>query len=304
MKSFYEKLDYTMDDVMSLITDQVEESIYLDFKDARALDKGEKKRIDLSKDVASFANSDGGIIVYGIKEDNHVASEISFIDGNEFTKEWLEQVINSSVQRHISGINIYPIRDNGDISKTIYIVKIPLSYDAPHLSKDNRYYKRYNFMSVPMEEYEVRQSYNRKDKTELIIEDIIVTQGRSGVLSSTFLESVEYTVTFQIMNTSNSIENQYKLEVYMPSLYVKIDAMFRFHIRDEGKFSVFSIPNNSPVYQGEMTSVISASIELNSATKTLLSEPITVNLYYSNGMKTRVFTLANTFIFRGKSLDE
>jgi predicted HTH transcriptional regulator len=160
MKSFYDKEDYTIDDIQALITDQVEESIYLDFKEAGALDKGEKKRLDISKDVASFANSDGGIIVYGLKEEIHVASEMSFINGNDFTKEWLEQVVNSSIQRNISGLKIYPVRKDGNINETIYIVKIPASLEAPHISKDNRYYRRHNFMSVPMEEYEVRGSYS------------------------------------------------------------------------------------------------------------------------------------------------
>jgi hypothetical protein len=172
MKSFYNKEDYTIDDIYSLITNQVEESIYLEFKEAGALDKGDRKRIDISKDISSFANSDGGIIIYGLKEVEHKASEVSFINGNEFTKEWLEQVINSSIQRHIEGLKIYPIRENGNINKTMYIVKIPYSYHAPHLSKDNRYYKRYNFMSVPMEEYEVRQAYSRKAKTKLKVDGV------------------------------------------------------------------------------------------------------------------------------------
>src|SRR4051812_3819350 len=101
MKSFYDKEDYTIEDIESLIKNEVEESIYLDFKEARSLEKTDNKRKDISKDIASFANSDGGILIYGINEQNNKASSYSFIDGNEFTKEWLEQVINSTIQRHI-----------------------------------------------------------------------------------------------------------------------------------------------------------------------------------------------------------
>ena len=152
MKNFYKKNRYTFKDIQSLIDNDVEESQYLDFKEAGALNKkDQKKKFDISKDVASFANSDGGIIVYGIKEKNHKAGSITFIDGSEITKEWLEQVINSNIQRHIPDLKIYPIRKSGDIKKSIYIVKIPTSAEAPHLSKDKKFYKRFNFESVAME---------------------------------------------------------------------------------------------------------------------------------------------------------
>lgn len=208
MKSFYDKEDYNIEDLQSLINNQVEESIYLDFKSAGSLEKSDKKRIELSKDVASFANSDGGIIIYGIKEVDHVASEYSFIDGNEFTKEWIEQVISSYVQRRISNVKIYPIRIDGDIKKSIYIVKISYSYDAPHLSKDNRYYKRYNFMSVPMEEYEIRQTYDRVSKSELANDTFFTSIELED-------ESVKISFDFMVINIGKSIETIYKLNLYL-----------------------------------------------------------------------------------------
>ncbi|MBE5321495.1 ATP-binding protein [Pedobacter sp. MR2016-19] len=207
MRSFYDKDDYTIEDIQSLIDNQVEESIYLDFKSAGSLEKIDKKRMELSKDVASFANSDGGIIVYGIKEVNHVAAEFSFIDGNEFTKEWIEQVISSYVQRRIADVTIYPIRIDGDMKKSIYIVKIPYSYDAPHLSKDNRYYKRYNFISVPMEEYEVRMSYGRKRKAKLGIEGYQIRVQSDATTVTAVLD-------IDIYNEGSVVETAYKLNAY------------------------------------------------------------------------------------------
>lgn len=114
---FFEKIEYTEKDLRELISSQAEESIHLDFKAAGALDKTNEKRAEIAKDVSAFANSDGGIIVYGITEENHVASNFSFIEGNEYTKEWLERVINDGIQRRVLGIQISPIRVNGDIKK-------------------------------------------------------------------------------------------------------------------------------------------------------------------------------------------
>lgn len=303
MKSFYDKDDYTIEDIQSLIDNQVEESIFLDFKGAGALEKTDKKRMEMSKDVASFANSDGGIIVYGIKEVNHVASEFSFIDGNEFTKEWIETIINSYVQRRISDITIYPIRVDGDIKKSIYVVKIPYSYDAPHLSKDNRYYKRYNFMSVPMEEYEIRQSYGRKDNTELVIEDLLIQIGSSIVFGSSNLRSLNLALIFQVLNISNSIENMYKIEVHINSK-ILADSNPLNVMRKEADIAVFSFPNSSPLFQDEVTSVGRIPLALDKSNHELLWEPIDVYLYYTSGLKARSFLINKMMDLKGKPLDE
>lgn len=56
---FYELDEYTLADVNSLITNEVEEDIHLDYKASGALDKADNKRTEITKDVSAFANSDG-----------------------------------------------------------------------------------------------------------------------------------------------------------------------------------------------------------------------------------------------------
>lgn len=168
---FFNLKEYTMEDIQYLIDFGIEESIHLDYKASGALDKSETKKKEISKDVSAFANSDGGIIIYGVEEQNHKAAGFSYIDGNNITKEWLEQVINSTINQKIKGIEIFPIRNNGNIAESIYLVKIPRSYDAPHMCRDKCYYKRYNFESVKMEEYEVRDLFNRHNLSKLLIDE-------------------------------------------------------------------------------------------------------------------------------------
>ena len=298
MKSFYDKEDYNIEDLQSLIDNQVEESIYLDFKSAGSLEKSDKKRIELSKDVASFANSDGGIIIYGIKEVNNEASEFSFIDGNEYTKEWIEQVINSYVQRRITGIRIFPLRVDGDIKKSIYVVKIPYSYDAPHLSKDNRS----NFMSVPMEEYEIRQSYGRKDNTELV-DDLLIQIGSSSVVGSSYLKTLHMAFIFQVSNISNSIENMYKVEVHINRKILASGNHPNF-MRNEEETAIFSFPNTSPLFQDEVTSIATVPLSFNGSNHHLLWEPVNVHLYYANGRKGKTFYINEMMDLKGKPLKD
>ena len=213
MKTFFEKDKYTIEDIQLLITNEAEESIHLEFKDARALSKSEGKKKEISKDVSAFANSDGGIIIYGIIEEDHKASKINYVDGNIYTSEWLEQVINSTIQRRINKIEIQPIRIDGDISKTIYIVKIPVSDDAPHICIDKRFYRRFNFESVQMEEYEVRNSYYKKTRSNLVICGWVIREEKSaeGNLDSDYNI---YECSAEIINDGDSVESQYKLGLF------------------------------------------------------------------------------------------
>src|SRR5690606_2763486 len=121
-----------------------------------------------------FANSAGGVIIYGITEFNdpkrkYLPEKISPINRNEFPKEWLEQVINSNIFPKVNGIKIHPIAIGGsEGSNVIYVVEIPQS-DTAHQAKDKRYYRRYNFESVAMDDYEIKDIINRTNKTDIKI---------------------------------------------------------------------------------------------------------------------------------------
>jgi len=55
-------------DLDMLVAQGIQESLALDYKEARSLGKGSPERNELCKDVSAFANSAGGQIVYGIEE--------------------------------------------------------------------------------------------------------------------------------------------------------------------------------------------------------------------------------------------
>ena len=94
-----------INDLQALITNEVQESIHLDYKDSRALNKS--KRHEIAKDVSAFANSDGGVIIYGITEDQHLPKQLDEgVDHSVFSREWLEEVIGSNVNPTIDDIII------------------------------------------------------------------------------------------------------------------------------------------------------------------------------------------------------
>jgi hypothetical protein len=159
-------------DLLALIEHKVQENLEMDYKQCDALQITESRKNEISKDVSAFANSAGGVIVYGMKENGHVptALDIGF-DPNQISKEWLEQVINSRIQRRLVGVRVNQV----DLAttapgKVAYVVYVPQSRDAPHQASDKRFYKRFNFESVPMEEYEIRDVANRPVSPDLDIE--------------------------------------------------------------------------------------------------------------------------------------
>jgi hypothetical protein len=158
--------DYNLEYLNSLIENKIEENLNLEYKSSGSLGKQNDKKTEISKDVSSFANSDGGIIIYGIAEDenNHLPKEIDPIDRKQFSNEWLEQIIQSKIRPRLSDFKIHPI--DIDINKSVYVVEIKKSNTA-HQAEDKRYYKRFNFQSTAMYDYEVRDILNRSKNPEI-----------------------------------------------------------------------------------------------------------------------------------------
>lgn len=155
-------------DLQKLITDQLQESLNLDYKRSDALVKTSSCQTELAKDVSAFANSAGGRLIYGIVEENHLPIGIDGgADPASITREWIENTIISKIQPRIPGIVIKPIPlAAGGIA---YVIDIPQATTfAPHQA-GHRYYRRYNFQSVPMEDYEVKDAMRRASASEPFI---------------------------------------------------------------------------------------------------------------------------------------
>jgi len=151
--------------INNLIRDGIEENLNLEYKCAEALVKTEMKKKEISKDVSALANSDGGTTIYGIAEYNepnksHLPEKIDPISRKEFPKEWLEQVLNTNIFPRIPNLLITPVKIQNSSELVVYIIEVPKSNTA-HQAFDKRYYKRYNFESIPMYDYEIKDILNR-----------------------------------------------------------------------------------------------------------------------------------------------
>jgi hypothetical protein len=156
--------EWTKQRLEQMISDGIEENLSLDYKGADSLAKTDLRRTEITKDVSSFANSSGGVLIYGIAEFNdpakrHLPERLDPLLRTEFSKESLDQVIQM-VRPRIEGVVIHPVPISEQDITACYVVEVPQS-DTAHMARDHRYYKRHNFTTLAMEDYEVRDVMNR-----------------------------------------------------------------------------------------------------------------------------------------------
>src|SRR3989442_10890546 len=121
-------LEWNETDLLALVTQQVEESLGLEYKRSDSLQASEEPKNEIARDVSAFANSAGGTIVYGMIEDQstHLPTGLDDgIDPVQISKEWLENVIHQRIQPRLEvGINAVHL-SGARQGKVAYIVQIP-----------------------------------------------------------------------------------------------------------------------------------------------------------------------------------
>lgn len=280
--NFIEKDAYTIEDIQSLIDIQAEENTYYEFKDARAID--DKQKAEISKDVSAFANADGGVIIYGLNEDRntHKAVGLSFVDTLKYSKEWLENVIHSNIHRKIDDLRIYKVDNPHNINESIYIVKIPRSSNAPHMSSDNKFYKRANFKVIAMEEYEVRDSYYRTQHSVLEIYDWYIERVEVDKISA----YSRYTLRAFVRNVGKTVENQFKLNINFSGVDISLLEFegLTSNIKAIGTHDGyrFSLLSNMPIYPEEIIELdrFTVIVPLIKSTTILSNTKLSLELYF------------------------
>jgi hypothetical protein len=202
-------------DLERLITEQIQESLTLDYKASPALGKSESQRNELCKDVTAFANSAGGQIVYGVEEDKQYPTKLDDGADAAITKEWIEQVLSSRVQPRIDGLIITPIQLAAGLG---FVITIPQATSrAPHQAPDKKYYKRQNFQSAPMEDYEIRDAL-RRSTTPLL--KATLSFGAQSNVSATFPPNIEVSRPILMYTT---VTNESPQPAYHSVLWVGLD---------------------------------------------------------------------------------
>ncbi|WP_420208335.1 helix-turn-helix domain-containing protein [Candidatus Electronema sp. JC] len=169
----------TIEDLKKIIEMKVPESLHLDYKASPAFSP--EKKDEICKDVSAFANSDGGMLIYGIKEEkvNKIGYPASIDDGvdtSKFGKEWIDQILTSNIRPVLSGVEIAEIKISEN--RSVMVIHAPKSFRGPHQAPDKKYYKRRNVVSEPMEHYEIEDVRSRRRKLSPLVNLDVKLKGR------------------------------------------------------------------------------------------------------------------------------
>lgn len=168
-----------------LVARAVEEDDNLDFK--RALP--EQKTLaqsDLAKDIAAFANSGGGVLVFGMAEDSRRATgRVDVGEVSESYERTLRSVAVSHIHPPVFGLELSEVGGDGERA---LVVVVPASLDGPHLIYRNDYFGapiRNHADTVWMRERQLEQMYRARfearDRAAQTIDDLYgeAADGRS-----------------------------------------------------------------------------------------------------------------------------
>src|SRR3989344_4163820 len=166
----YNKIEINENYITELIKNNTREDYHLEFKDKAYLTNSTNDN-EIGHEVASMANSGGGIIIYGIRTvrgaqgmdsaDSLTAFEIS----DNTTIQSVSAKLMSRIDRPITKLQIEEIHLS-DLKKWVIVVAVPNSEFSPHMfvhkPKDNLKYSNKYFMrtgngdNIPMNGHEVR----------------------------------------------------------------------------------------------------------------------------------------------------
>lgn len=115
------------------------ESEFLDFKEALRLDANGLMNDDLqkiwSKALGAFANSDGGVIIWGIKAKGNIGTALSLAPDALALKARLFQLQPNMTEPPVRGVEIEAYQETTNAVSGFVVCFIPASSSKPHQSK-------------------------------------------------------------------------------------------------------------------------------------------------------------------------
>ncbi len=157
--------DITKSHINALLADGISENRELDYK--RELPEGPDRRIGFLKDVAAFANTNGGDLVFGIEEERNSESKhtgraariLGVKDLDDARKIKLEQWIRTGIEPRVY-VQLRQI--DGYPDGPVLVVRVQKSWVGPHMVKDEfRFWSRGNQGNFEMNALQVREAVLR-----------------------------------------------------------------------------------------------------------------------------------------------
>lgn len=146
----------TIEQINRLLENKVPESKTLDYKECLKTSDYEDKK-EILADISSFANTEGGVIIWGIKEDKGIPTEITGVEISDPDSEILkiDNLLRDCLEPRIQGTILRPLHIENN--KYIFMIYIPKSFNPPHVVKIGGHWRFYSRNSAGKYSLEVSE---------------------------------------------------------------------------------------------------------------------------------------------------
>lgn len=240
-------------DIKRLRELEIPEDKNLEYKGDFSIDNIDHKR-KLLKTVSAFTNTSGGLLIYGIDEEEGIPSELKGIkvDNKDQIGRWLEEYIRGNSEPKISSIDIEFI-DKTDSDNSFILVKVPRSWNLPHRvtmsPKTKKFFIRRGRYSEEMDISDLRTAFNfsetlaeqikrfREERISSILSDetpIPLKKGAKIVIHIIPINAFYPGQQYDIEKIYS--DNQFRLraiDAYSPKLHYNFDGLLGSEIPDK-----------------------------------------------------------------------
>lgn len=176
LATFFNSIDIQA--IKSMVADRRQEDLHLDFKtfgsrDPKQSDTRDSLEKNLAKALSGFANSDGGILVWGVDATKdtdgiNAASEILWVKGPEAVLSRLQSLTGQAVVPLVNGVLHELVWDKDRMNACIKTL-IPSSDLTPHRAMFGlkQYYKRSGDSFYPLEHFDLEDMFGRRARPRL-----------------------------------------------------------------------------------------------------------------------------------------
>lgn len=172
--AFYDSIG-ALPGIQQLLADRVKESIYLELKTKKNRSTPELDDSDswqFSRALSGFANSDGGVLVWGVETDKgDRAFKLKPITAVSDFEARLKKSLLNSVQPFVDGVRMESILEEDGSGAGYLKVLIPRSEKAPHraMRADREYFRRSTEGFYRLEHFDLEDAFGRRPHPSLVM---------------------------------------------------------------------------------------------------------------------------------------
>lgn len=151
--------DIKESDLQQMIENKIPEGTTIEYKEALNVQTTGAKKEFLA-DISSFANTQGGCIIYGMKEKDGIASELCGIalENTDAELRKLDSLMRDGIEPRIYGTQVKTV-ELSNASKRALLIWIPRSFSPPHMviiEGHRKFYGRNSSGKYPLSVEELR----------------------------------------------------------------------------------------------------------------------------------------------------